>query len=140
MAQKRNAELVESIWECQWRERIELWRRSGQTQQEYCRAHGISASSLSHWKGKLAQRDRLRAEAAVTGQAAAENRARARSAEGVKWTEVPVPASAAGGVEIGAESSGFAVVLAHGWSVRLGPRFEAESLRRLLAVLKELSC
>jgi len=140
MAQKRKAELAESIWERQWRERIELWRRSGQTQQEYCRAQGISASSLSHWKGKLVKRDRLRVEAAAAGQAGAENRAEARSAESVKWTEVPMPMSAAGRVEMGEESSGFEVVLAHGWSVRLGPQFEAESLRRLLAVLKELSC
>jgi hypothetical protein len=33
--------------------------------------------------------------------------------------------------------SEFEVVLPRGWSVRLGPRFEAEPLRRLLSVLEE---
>jgi hypothetical protein len=30
MAQKRKVNPVQSVWELQWRERIEAWRRSGQ--------------------------------------------------------------------------------------------------------------
>jgi hypothetical protein len=137
MAQKGNAELVESVWERRWRERIEGWRRSGQRQQEYCQANGISVSSFSHWKGKLAKLDQLRKETA--GKVAASGGVSKRSSEPLRWSEVRMPMGA-GRAEMSQEGSGFEVVVASGWSVRLGPRFEAESLRRLLVVLKELSC
>src|SRR3954463_10002439 len=61
MARKRKVNPVQSVWELQWRERIEAWRRSGQTQQEFCRAHGLSAGSFSHWKAELVRRGGLRA-------------------------------------------------------------------------------
>jgi hypothetical protein len=42
--------------------------------------------------------------------------------------------------EVAGAGGGFEIVLPRGWSVRLGPRFEAESLRRLLGVLEERPC
>lgn len=135
MAQEKEIGQDPTMWEQRWREHVAAWRASGQTQQAFCSAHGLSVSSLSRWKGKLAQRDQRRAERAglqTTGVVSCES-------ELVSWTEVRWPAA---GVEAQAssEGSGFEVILPRGWSVRLGPRFEAEAFRRLLAVLEERSC
>jgi hypothetical protein len=137
MSQKRKGDQVASVWELRWRERIEAWRQSGQTQQAFCQAHGLAAGSLSHWKGELVRREGLRTSASTAGAAAGRGDSGARTSEALEWTEVRWPAV---GVEGAEEGSGFEVVLPRGWSVRLGPRFEAESLRRLLSVLEERSC
>ena len=139
MAQKRKVNPVESVWELQWRERIEAWRRSGQTQQEFCRAHGLSAGSFSHWKAELVRREGLRVSVRAADAAAggAGGDRRERSPEALSWSEVRWPA---GAVEVAGAGGGFEIVLPRGWSVRLGPGFEAESLRRLLSVLEERPC
>jgi hypothetical protein len=137
MAQKRKGNPAQSVWEFQWRERMEAWRRSGQTQQEFCRIHGLSAGSFSHWKSELERRDGLRASFRGADAAAAGGDRRERSPEALSWNEVRWPAVVA---EVAGDGAGFEIVLPRGWSVRLGPRFEAESLRRLLSVLEERSC
>lgn len=138
MAQKRNGDQVQSVWEFRWRERIEAWRRSGQTQREFCQAHGISAGSLSHWKAELVRRDGLRASASVAGAKVGRGDSSERTPEALRWTEVGWPAV---GAQEAQDDAGFEIVLPRrGWSVRMGPRFEAESLRRLLSVLEEPSC
>jgi DNA-binding CsgD family transcriptional regulator len=140
MAQKRKVNPVQSVWELQWRERIEAWRRSGQTQQEFCRAHGLSVGSFSHWKAELVRREGLRtsvqaADAVVP--VVPDGDRRKGSPEALSWSEVRWPAGAA---EVAGDGGGFEIVLPRGLSVRLGPRFEAESLRRLLSVLEERPC
>ena len=138
MAQEQKVDQAQSVWELQWRERIEAWRRSGQTQQAFCRTHGLAAGSFSHWKTELVRRDDLRASARATATAvAAGDDGRERSPEALGWSEVLCPVASPAEVRDGA---GFEVVLPGGWSVKLGPRFEAESLRRLLGVLEERSC
>jgi hypothetical protein len=134
MARKRKVNPVQSVWELQWRERIEAWRRSGQTQQEFCRAHGLSAGSFSHWKAELVRREGLRASVRAADGAAPSRDRRESNPEALSWSEVRWPAEVAG------DSGGFEIVLPRGLSVRLGPRFEAESLRRLLSVLEERPC
>lgn len=138
MAQKRD-EQAQSVWERRWREHIEQWRRSGQSQRAYCQAQGISDSSLSRWKCELGRRDLFRSQAAALDKAAEGDGVRDRTAESMRWTEVHLPA-AGGAVAPIARDAGFEVVLPRGWSVRLGSRFEADSLRRLLAVLEALPC
>ena len=137
MSQKRKVNPVQSVWELQWRERIEAWRRSGQTQQEFCRVHGLSAGSFSHWKAELVRREGLRASVRAADAAAPGGDRRDRSPEALSWSEVRWPAGAA---EVAGAGGGFEIVIPRGWSVRLGPRFEAESLRRLLSVLEERLC
>lgn len=134
MARREEVGLVQSMWEQQWRERVEAWRGSGLTQRAFCQAHGVSPSSFSHWKHKLSQRDEERAQALTRVGGSAE------SATAVSWTEVRWPAEAAQGVPVAQAGSGFEIVLPRGWSVRLGSRFEVEPLRRLLSVLEERSC
>ena len=38
-----------------WRER--LWRESNQSQAAFCKVHGLSENSLSHWKKVISERD-----------------------------------------------------------------------------------
>src|SRR4051812_40919450 len=128
MAQEQRVDQAQSVWEVQWRERIEAWRRSGQTQQAFCRAHGLAAGSFSHWKTELVRRDDLRASAgAATATAAggdgADGRGRESSQGALGWSEVRWPAA---GPDVVRDGAGLEIVLPGGWSVRLGPRFEAE--------------
>jgi hypothetical protein len=129
---------AETVWEEQWRERIKAWRESGQTQLQFCRAHGLAVSSFSHWKGKLAQRDELRSLSLLAAKAAATDVDAASKT--MPWTEVRWEAQGAEPVGAAQDGTGFEIVLPQGWMVRLGSRFEAEPLRRLLAVLGERSC
>lgn len=135
MAQERNGG-QSSVWEQRWRERLCAWRTSGQTQQEFCKAQGISISSFSHWKGELAKRDLSRAQA-VSGPVATSDDTSTALPGTMGWTEVRLPLMGSGEARPG---SMFEIVLPRGWSVRLGPQFEAEPLRRLLSVLEERSC
>lgn len=36
-----------------WRKHVEGWKRSGLSQDAYCRKNGISKSTLGHWKRRL---------------------------------------------------------------------------------------
>lgn len=122
------------LLEQRWREHIEAWRESGQTQLAFCRAHGLSLTAFSRWKIKLMQSEPLRsAQAGPQGVPSP-----VACSETVPWTEVRWPVAVQAFTP--AQEEGFEVVLPRGWSVRLGPRFEADSLRRLLAVLEERSC
>ena len=85
MTQKRKEDQVQSVWELRWRERIEAWRRSGQTQREFCQAHGIAAGSFSHWKGELVRRAGLRASALGAGARVGGGDS---APEALRWTEV----------------------------------------------------
>ena len=38
-----------------WSGHIEAWHRSGLSQGAYCRQHGLSQSSLSYWRTRLAK-------------------------------------------------------------------------------------
>ena len=128
-----------SVWEQRWRELVSAWRSSGQTQQEFCRVHGISASSFSGWKNKLAKRDQSRAGASSVGLVAVSAEGGLTAASGMLgWTEVCWPLADPNTAVPG--GAGFEIVLPRGWSVRLGPQFEAEPLRRLLSVLEERTC
>lgn len=134
MAQVLREGRAQSVWERRWRERMAAWRESGLTQKAFCQAHGLSVSSFSHWKSKLAKRDAGR----LSPEPSAVEADSEKSRKGVSWTEVTWPARA--GSEPVADGWGFEVVLPRGWSIRLGARFESEPLRRLLAILEERSC
>lgn len=129
-----------SPWELKWQERVEEWQRSGQRQSPFCRERGISVSSFSKWKCELLRRQRYLS--ASSEGLAAPGSAREADAGGLSWTEVLCRQSAAEGRFASSASSGagLELVLPSGWSIRLGPRFEAESLKRLLAVLGSGPC
>jgi transposase-like protein len=39
----------------QWRELVQGWPRSGETQADYCRRHGIAVSTFHRWRERLRQ-------------------------------------------------------------------------------------
>jgi len=45
------------VRERKWREHVTLWRKSGLSQAEYCRQHGLKPPDFSWWKNELARRD-----------------------------------------------------------------------------------
>jgi hypothetical protein len=137
MAQKPSRELTKR--EQQWRERIEAWRSSGQRQSEFCRSHGFPVSSFSYWKIKLVRREHLRAGEAVPGKTF-QTRIKAPEGQDPGWQQVAWPATPLCGAPAGSAEDGLEVVLPSGWLIRLGRRFEAESLRRLLGVLEGMPC
>jgi hypothetical protein len=134
MAQDRDRQQGQLVKEQLWRERVDAWLGSGLTQLEFCRLHGISQTTLSRWKVKLAMRDRARASKAVAEVSPL------GSPEALGWTELRIPSAKTSQAEAWPAASGFEIVLPQGWSVRMGPQFEAEPLRRLLSVLEERSC
>ena len=36
-----------------WQNHIEAWRRSGQSQQDYCQIHGLALATFGYWRRKL---------------------------------------------------------------------------------------
>ncbi len=93
------------------------WPRSGLTQEVYCARHGISVGSLLRWRrllGEEAETPRVEGSAA---------------AEFVPVTLVGDP-PAAGGADL-------TLVLADGVRLEIGAACPAETLKRVLGVLRE---
>jgi hypothetical protein len=104
----------------EWKKRIERWRESGLTAEQYAAELGINAGTLKFWKYKLG-----RPETATAGR---------RQPKQPKAPSVPLPL-----VEVRpsviASASGFELELGGGLRLRIPSSFEAEALRRLLSVL-----
>lgn len=131
MSRKRGESI--SVVERRWRERVEGWQRSGETQREYCRRYGLSAKSLSYWRTELQRRDGRRSIVAEPSS----------GSPVVRWAEVampPLPVIAGAVDQAKDEVGGFELVHPRGFVVRLGARFEAAALRRLLIVLEGSPC
>jgi transposase-like protein len=96
--------------EQQWRRWIEGWRASGLSVRAFCLRHGLAQPSFYAWRRELQRREAER-PAFVPVCVVAENE----------------PARA-GGVE---------VVLRGGRTVRVGPGFDAATLRQVVAALEE---
>ena len=120
MAQRKRR--PDAVQEQLWRERIESWRGSGQTQRQFCQTHGVAVSSFSHWKIELNRREVAAAAVAAGGMRPSHDISE-RTSEALSWTEVCLPAQRAAVVTSAPDSGVFEVMLPWGWSVRLGPRF-----------------
>ncbi|WP_295456041.1 transposase [uncultured Thiodictyon sp.] len=100
----------------QWRELVRAWPGSGLTQQAYCERHGVSPSSLARWR------------AIVSQEPASLPSARAQPVRllPVQWV---TPEHR--------ESSPLTLVLKDGQRLEIAADFDAATLARLLAVLRE---
>ena len=99
-----------------WRRLIERWRRSGRSVRDFCEHNGIAIPSFYAWRRRL-QQDAPRPDVSQPSEAV---------------TFLPV--------HVQPESSDQQLVLANGRCLRIPPRFDANALRALLAVLEEPSC
>ena len=105
----------------QWQALVEGWAESGLTQKAYCTQQGISVTSFHRW------REQLRQEADLGDQASSE--AAPIRLLPVQWHEAPVPEPSRAGAAL-------TLVLATGLRLEVESHFEAETLRRVLAVVQ----
>jgi transposase len=100
----------------EWQRLVAGWPRSGLTQEVYCARHGISVGSLQRWR-------RIFAEDAVPG-----SRASSPVSEFVPVTLVGEPAT---------PTAELTLVLTDGLRIEIGAQCQAETLKRVLGVLRE---
>ena len=130
MAKRRTAE--------EWSVVVERWQRSGVSAKEFAAAEGLVASTLSWWKYHLAKK-RVPKKAVVEKAAPRRRRKkrmqRARkageNAEPIRLVELVAPRASAAASEAPLE-----LVLGGDVVVRIQRGFDAETLRRLLAVFR----
>src|SRR5579863_7668672 len=101
-----------------WRGVLRRWQGSKLTVGQFCAGHGVSVASFYSWRRIIAERDR---------------QVRTPSDLGARDRPVFVPLS----VTPALPSPTLEVVAGTGRIVRIPPGFDADTLRRLLAVLEE---
>lgn len=96
-----------------WQAHVRAWRKSGLSQNEYCRRNQLSSSQFSYWKKNLRQ----------------------QAKSSVSFVPVPVHApdlqSASGG-----DDSGLTIFLDNGIRIRLNNDFTAATLTKVVAVFE----
>ena len=102
---------------------VEGWPESGLTQQAYCTQQGISVTSFHRWREQLRPGADLGDPEPPAGRALS---APVRLLP-VQWHEAPEPSRS---------GPALTLVLATGVRVEVEAHFEAETLRRLLAVVQ----
>ena len=110
-----------------WRTRVRQWRRSGLSVRDFCAEHGLSEPSFYAWRRTLAARD-AEAVRLVPVRIVAEGGASPQSAD---------PSRGAAGRETVSAQEGLELVLGGGRVLRIGPGFDAATLRRVLPLLEE---
>jgi hypothetical protein len=103
----------------EWQKRIERWRESGLTADQFAAELGINAGSLRFWSYKL-----NKAKRAAAGVVATPRKRRA------------VAAAAFVEVRSAASHSSFELELGNGRRLRVPSGFEPEALERLLGLLE----
>ena len=103
-----------------WIKRIERWRESGLGAKEFAEQVGVEVDPLRHWKWRLATEDRATNAASAASTTPAP----------FPFVEVtPTPAE-------NREDTIIEVVAPSGFCIRVPVRFDAETLRRVLAVVR----
>jgi transposase-like protein len=117
MAQRRRTR-------AQWQRLVEGWSGSGLTQAQYCRCHGISVASLHRWRERLRQDRGIGAVPAGLGGAA----------EPVRLLPVELLAEEHPGL---LDEAPLRLVFPEGLQLEIAPGFDAPTLRRVVALLRE---
>ncbi len=102
-----------------WRRWLEKWRRSGLTQAEFCRRHGLKVGNFSWWKRKLSEPAGLLRPIARPP----------REREAVKFVELTAPASSTPPSRC---SAGYEVILPRGAVIRLPLDFDSDRVSQLI--------
>jgi hypothetical protein len=107
--------------ERKWRGHLSRWRGSGLSQAAYCRQQGLAPADFSWWKYELARRDG-KLDAAT------------KNLQPIERRESFVPIRLTPSI---AEPFAFEVVLNSGETLRIRSGFDADTLKRLIATLRE---
>ena len=100
----------------EWQRLVAGWPRSGLTQEVYCARHGISVASLQRWRRIF------------EGDATPQPRATSTVSEFVPVTLVGEPVT---------PTAELSLVLTDGLRIEVGAQCQAETLKRVLSVLRE---
>jgi hypothetical protein len=107
-----------------WTKRVERWRASGLTAEEYAREIGVKANTLRHWSWLVGQKRRARDRAPARRVAG-----RVQPAFVEVVTAPAAPAATASGELI-------EIVVRDAIRIRVPTGFDAEVLRRVIATLE----
>ena len=110
----------------QWLQHLRRWQSSRLSVRDYCHRYQLGEASFYFWKRTLQQRGLLTDTAAIPNLPP-------RPAKAPLF--VPVALSTAD-----ATATPLHLVAPNGWTVRLASGFDVDSLRQLLAVLRERPC
>lgn len=108
-----------------WARRVERWRRSGLTGDEFAEREGVNARTLAFWKWRL-KRD---------GADPSASKPMRRDGKRVAFVEL-MPTAPALSAASETRGASFEVVLPIGYRVRIAPGFERNALAELLDVLE----
>ena len=116
----------------QWADVVSQWRASGLSQKEFCRRRDISDRALNNWLYKSPYRERVA-------------RILAARSQGKPDAETPrfLPVAVLGATRKTDSHDACAtieVVLKSGSRIAVTPGFDAETLRRVVAVLEARTC
>ncbi len=110
----------------EWLQHLLRWRRSRLSVRDYCAVHHLSEARFYSWKRTLQRRGLLPATTPAAERPP-------RRAQPPLFLPLVVPA-------VDATTGRIELVAPAGWIVRLAAGFDAQTLRQLLAVLREQPC
>ena len=114
----------------EWVELIDQWQASGLSLPAFCEQNGLNAGTMSGWVYKRTHKATLEQ---ARREASGEDRDTAAAFVPVRVIEVgPEPPSP--------DRSGVEIVIGPGRRVVIGPGFDSETLRRVVAVLEGRPC
>jgi len=119
-----------------WRDRLQEWRRSGQTVRAYCDERRLSEASFYGWRRELGRRDC----GARGGRQARRPRQRLFVPVQVMDSQGATSPSSNGAVGENSPHGGVEVVLASGRCLRVQPGFDGPTLAAVVQVLEGRPC
>ena len=117
MAQKRSKSL--SPRGQFWRKHVQQWQKSGTTQVQYCRDHGLSVAAFRWWRQKLGRSHRVRA-----------SQKGVPTEPGATFTEIRIPEG-----DLAAAAYAYEIILPNRTHLRLRQHFDPEAVATLVSVL-----
>jgi len=133
-----------------WRRWLEKWERSGLTQAEFCRRHGLKAGNFAWWKRKLEEtagplrpvrrfrRSRSPAQFVESSRSLRSMAGHSRGRESAEFVELPGPVSSTAAMSSAPPSrcsAGYEVILPRGTVIRFPMDFDSDRVARLISVV-----
>jgi hypothetical protein len=119
----------------EWVRLIDEWRASGSSLSVFCQRRGLTFGTMQGWVYKTTHKDALEKARREAG-AGRDDAAESSAAEAF----LPIRVRDAEPEPRGIGCSGIEVVLGEGRRVVIGAGFDAETLRRVVAVLEDRTC
>ena len=122
----------------EWVALIDQWRQSGLSLPEFCQRHGLSRGTMQNWVYKPGLKRAVEeARRGIQGQVIDPGHGEGPSAPAPAPAFLPVRVSEG---RDASDGSGVEIVIGVGRRVVVGAGFDAETLRRVVAVLEGRTC